>query len=144
MEGYKSEGYCIYCDDKLSQKDLSEILSPRMKFGYEYDFGSTTYLELRFIGIYNIKADKNILLLSRNEPLKIKCNICGKKPAVLICPNCVYEGNGFLCQECSEKHAEICEDYDEEYLLPVVNSPRMGVCGYTGGSIDLERDGVYK
>ena len=28
--------------------------------------------------------------------------------------------------------------------MPVVNSPRMGECGYTGGSIDLERDGVYK
>ena len=26
----------------------------------------------------------------------------------------------------------------------VVNSPRMGECGYEGGSIDLERDGVYK
>jgi hypothetical protein len=26
----------------------------------------------------------------------------------------------------------------------VVNSPRMGVCGYEGGSIDVKRDGVLK
>jgi hypothetical protein len=27
--------------------------------------------------------------------------------------------------------------------MPVVNSPRMGVCAYMGGSIDKQRDGVY-
>jgi hypothetical protein len=27
--------------------------------------------------------------------------------------------------------------------MPIVNSPRMGVCGYEGGTIDKERDGIY-
>jgi len=27
--------------------------------------------------------------------------------------------------------------------MPIVNSPRMGVCGYEGGVIDIERDGVF-
>ncbi len=35
-----------------------------------------------------------------------------------------------------------CEDFSEEMRLPVVNSPRMGICGYEGGMIDKERDGV--
>ena len=36
-----------------------------------------------------------------------------------------------------------CSDFDDYASMPVVNSPRMGVCGYEGGSIDLERD-TYK
>jgi len=34
--------------------------------------------------------------------------------------------------------------YADYAAMPVVNSPRMGVCAYEGGTIDRERDGVYK
>jgi len=34
---------------------------------------------------------------------------------------------GWLCDECAPKHK--C---GEDMLLPVVNSPRVGKCGYTG------------
>jgi hypothetical protein len=34
--------------------------------------------------------------------------------------------NPFFCDSCAEKHEH------EEMLLPVVNSPRMGVCAYDG------------
>ncbi len=34
---------------------------------------------------------------------------------------------GWLCDSCAEDHK--C---GEDMLLPVVNSPRTGVCGYTG------------
>ncbi len=37
------------------------------------------------------------------------------------------QDDDFFCDEHAEEHA--CE---EESLLPVVNSPRMGVCGYCG------------
>lgn len=36
--------------------------------------------------------------------------------------------NPFFC----ETHAKRHECYNLDMLLPVVNSPRMGVCGYTG------------
>jgi hypothetical protein len=36
--------------------------------------------------------------------------------------------NPFYCELHSEDHD--CEE--AEMLLPVVNSPRMGMCGYTG------------
>lgn len=35
---------------------------------------------------------------------------------------------------------ELWEDVPEDYLLPVVNSPRVGVCSYTGEE-DIETDG---
>jgi hypothetical protein len=36
-------------------------------------------------------------------------------------------GNPFFCAKCSEEHED-----GEEMMLPVVNSPRMGECGYDG------------
>ena len=44
----------------------------------------------------------------------------------------------------SAKHSEICDDFEDYAEMPVVNSPRMGECGYSGGEIDTERDGPYK
>ena len=55
-------------------------------------------------------------------------------------------GTCFLCNEVVNhhsitKHVEKClgndasQDHDgctEDFILPVVNSPRMGVCGYCG------------
>jgi hypothetical protein len=42
---------------------------------------------------------------------------------------CIYEKeNPFYCEEHAGDHG--CED--AEMLLPVVNSPRMGMCGYAG------------
>ena len=34
-------------------------------------------------------------------------------------------------------------DFAEYASLPVVNSPRIGVCAYEGGIIDTERDSVF-
>lgn len=36
---------------------------------------------------------------------------------------------GRLCADCADDHGEEC---DRPAFLPVVNSPRSGVCGYTG------------
>ena len=41
--------------------------------------------------------------------------------------NCIEEGAGLLCSHCAKKH-----ECGEDVQLPVVNSPRMGMCGYTG------------
>lgn len=47
-----------------------------------------------------------------------------------------------FCEKCAEKHGKKCDDFADYAGMPVVNSPRCGVCGYEGGIIDLERDGV--
>jgi hypothetical protein len=38
----------------------------------------------------------------------------------------------FFCKEHAQAHIAAEHDEDEAGLMPVVNSPRMGVCGYTG------------
>jgi len=89
---------------------------------YEYDFGSTTEILLTVVdGISRPRQREKICLLARNEPHKDVCDSCGA-PATVVNS---WEGE-FLCDECA-KNVE-----DEAALLPVVNSPRCGVCGYSG------------
>ena len=110
---------------------------------YEYDFGSSTELTITVVDEYPVKADKKIVLLSRNEPLQIMCSICKKVPATQLCSICMYEKEAEFCNTCAKKHAKKCKDFAEYAAMPVVNSPRMGVCAYNSGRIDVERDGVF-
>jgi hypothetical protein len=98
------------------------------KFNYEYDFGSTTYLNGKSFNkrVGNI-GKKAVRILARNNPLELRCVECEKK-AEIVCPFCIDMELYLYCNEHAKKHK--CAE--EEAYLPVVNSPRMGVCGYTG------------
>jgi hypothetical protein len=99
-------------------------------FEYEYDFGSTTNLELRVTGERSGCPGRSaVRLLVRNVPPASTCAVCGE-PATLVCAFCLQEAaDAFVCPKHRRQHR--CGE--EEGFLPVVNSPRMGVCGYTGG-----------
>jgi len=129
---------------ELSMKlKAKQLFSPDRKLDYEYDFGSTTDLRLTVIDEYPVKAQKPVVLLSRNEPLEWLCDMCGKERATQICSIHIYEGGeSMFCKKCAKKHAKECEDFADYAAMPIVNSPRMGVCAYDGGSIDTQRDGV--
>lgn len=94
--------------------------------GYVYDFGSSTELLIGFSDSVKARTDKPVQVVARNEPPVWPCDVCAK-PATAVCSQCGYEGKGFCCSEHAASH-----DCGDEMLLPVVNSPRMGVCGYTG------------
>jgi hypothetical protein len=114
-------------DDESMEARLSEVLSPGMKFYHEYDFGSTTHLTLKVVSQEQRRTKgKAIKVLARNEPPQIPCICCGK-PATQVCTECIDSDAGWLCETCVAGH-----ECGEEMLLPVVNSPRVGVCGYTG------------
>jgi len=110
---------------------LSRVLSVGMEFYYIYDFGDSTELRLRIIGErMGRKGKEKVRILARNDPPDIRCN-CGEK-AKWVCPICLVEmENCYFCEKCVRDHK--CS---EEMLLPVVNSPRCGVCGYEGGKYD--------
>lgn len=104
---------------------LGRVLDVGTKFFYEYDFGSTTELRLTVAGFWNLDKPKGaVQLLARNEPPPIICVQCKAQPATQICTEC---GEAWLCESCAAEHN--CE---EKMFLPVVNSPRAGVCAYTG------------
>jgi hypothetical protein len=123
---------------------IADVFVPKIKIYHDYDYGSTTRIDLKTVKNYALHLKENLILLSRNEPLKLICSICKKKPAVCLCTTCNWEEDTFFCEPCAVKHEETCEDFEDYARMPVVNSPRMGVCGYEGGSIDKERDGIYK
>lgn len=108
---------------------VEDIFIPGVELCYQYDFGSTTELSIRaldnYLGTTNVK--NRIQIITRNAQPIIPCDECSVKPATQICCECQWDGNGWLCEECSQTHG--CDD---EMFLPVVNSPRTGVCGYTG------------
>lgn len=118
-------------EQRLMSVQLGKRLQPGMKLEYEYDFGSTTALSLRVLEEQPGSLPKpKIRLLARNEPPEIRCSACGK-PATTICTECECQGDGALCKACAADH-----ECGEEMFLPIVNSPRIGVCGYCGPSVE--------
>jgi len=111
------------------KKKIKEVFEPGVTLEYMYDFGDTTVLTVKNIEIYtgSTEGNKKIQILSRNSRPQILCDECNKNQAVIICAQCQWEGEGWLCEKCAKTHE--CGD---EMFLPVENSPRAGVCGYTG------------
>lgn len=128
IDGIRFDSYPFELSDADMSHRLGEVLSADTTFRYEYDFGTTSELDLRVADVFALASPKQkIQVLARNEPPDLICQNCGEAQATQICVLCLYEENGLLCDRCAEKHH--CGD---EMWLPVVNSPRTGMCGYTG------------
>lgn len=146
MEGDEDEGEM--------DVTLDEVLSVGETFSYIYDFGSSTHLSFRVVAeregtlpAHLIGEDEEegeeeeedsedgededyadqleIIVMARNDRPALLCHLCGK-PATHVLAEADALDEAGLCAE----HAQKQENPEE--LLPVVNSPRVGVCGYTG------------
>jgi len=96
------------------------------RFSYDYDFGSTTALRGQVLGVREGSIGRTaVRLLARNDPLQWQCDTCSA-PATVVCPFCLHSGPCLFCDDHAGEHP--CAE--EDVYLPVVNSPRMGVCGY--------------
>ena len=114
-----------YGDDYSMSMKIGSFI-PGAVIEYEYDFGSTTTLFITFVQKRTRKKQKTaVRVLARNDPYDFSCEHCGK-PATQI--DTSEWPAVFYCDDCAE------ESEDEGYFLPVVNSPRMGVCGYCGNT----------
>ncbi len=106
-------------------RKLYAVLSPGDTFIHEYDYGTTTTLKLEVVGERKgIPPEEEIRVLARNYAPPIMCSRCKKLAAyvyVLAYPPKAY----------CEMHAEKHKDGDDGFL-PIVNSPRVGQCAYSG------------
>lgn len=109
---------------------LAKVLKPGMAFAHDYDFGTTTSLALKVVGEQEGAPKEKLRMMARNNPPELACAKCGRL-AEEVCSYCICDKGkkAFFCAKCARNHH--CED-DEDYFLPVVNSPRMGMCGYRG------------
>jgi len=96
---------------------------------YQYDFGSTTELSVSVVALTSREKQRGVVrLLARNTLPTLACSECGQQ-AELICCECKGSNveSPFFCVGCYEKH-----EIHEQISLPIVNSPRMGECGFCG------------
>ncbi len=121
--------FSIDRDQLRMGQQLRHALWPGLELTHQYDFGSTTELLIRVVGVYDggMPVNEPVQIIARNDPPEILCDECGEKPAAEICMECQWDGGGWLCLDCAQDH-----ECSEDFFLPVLNSPRTGVCGYTG------------
>jgi hypothetical protein len=109
---------------------LRDVAPIGAKLDYEYDFGTTSELKIKVISEREgPRTNRAVQVLARNAPPEIQCEGCKQAHAAEICVECLYSGEedqALFCEACAAEHEH------DDMLLPVVNSPRTGLCGYTG------------
>lgn len=112
--------------------EITIIFARGMPLTHIYDFGTPSETLLKEINTRHYGtalSDEPIYLMARNEPPEAFCMVCGQA-AVWLCLECLHDLDkpGTLCDQHAQVHPH--ENYGE--LRPLVNSPRVGMCGYTG------------
>ena len=123
---YNDSGY----EEKAMTVQVRKLFRPDMTIPYEYDFGTTSELLIKVVGLREGKATSPhpIALMARNSFTPPPCLICGQ-PATDLCAECLSDqqnASPVFCDEHADEHEHV------DMLMPIVNSPRTGLCGYTG------------
>jgi hypothetical protein len=113
------------------RRRTDEVLKPGMELTHTYDFGTSSETLIKSVGVREGKpvTSHPIVLLARNvmpESICIECD----QPAAWLCLECLNEEGewGTLCDEHVRTHPH--KEYGNP--IPLVNSPRMGMCAYDG------------
>ena len=113
------------------RRRVGQIFEHGAELTHIYDFGTSSETLLKSVAVRESKATTShpIALLARNSLAEASCTQCGR-PASKLCMECLYEEEepGTLCGEHAQDHPHT--DYGEP--IPLVNSPRLGMCGYEG------------
>ena len=113
------------CSTDAMNVPLSHLLSPGSTFTYDYDFGSTTSLDLKVIGETPVTPlNAPLYLIARNDRLPVPCDLCGGE-AEFTLDDPDGEIPRHYCRECL-----VSAGPDPECVDIIANSPRNGVCGY--------------
>jgi hypothetical protein len=112
-------------------RSIDQVFSSADEVMHTYDFGTSSETLAKHVSTRKGKplSSKPIFLMARNNPPTETCIECGK-PATHLCTECMYEDEtwGTLCDEHTENHPH--DNYGEP--IELINSPRIGMCGYDG------------
>ena len=110
---------------------IDRVFLPDTELTHIYDFGTESVTLIKFAAVRDGPPTTKhpIALMARNAPPDFKCMECDQ-PATHLCQECQFEDNesGLLCDAHTEGHPH--DNYGEP--MPIVNSPRLGMCGYSG------------
>jgi hypothetical protein len=134
IHGEYYESYAESSWENDMEEEVGNLFYPKLKLTYEYDFGSTTYLDIKVEGAFkSTGGEKGIRLIARNKAPKYKCCNCTQK-AEFHYVDYNEDDSGVVCSECRK---DMESKGGEIYFSELVNSPRIGVCGYDGPSDDI-------
>lgn len=112
-------------------RQSQRIFSPGVELTHIYDFGTSSETLIKLVDVRQGKplTRHPIFLMARNKMPEIACAECGQ-PATHYCVECLIENGEFtgLCDKHAAEHPH--DEYGEP--MPLVNSPRVGMCGYEG------------
>lgn len=112
-------------------KRVDKVFRPGVELTHIYDFGTSSETLIKVVEVRRGRplSSHPIFLMARNNPPEAQCMECGQ-PASSLCLECMYERDepGTLCAKHAEAHPH--QNYGEP--IPLVNSPRGGMCGYVG------------
>ncbi len=118
-------------DEISMHRRVSGIFEPGIELTHIYDFGTSSETLVKVVAVREGKAilPRPVVLMARNDQPEAYCIEC-EQPASRLCMECLYEYDtpGMLCDEHAKTHPH--DDYGEP--VPLVNSPRLGMCGYDG------------
>jgi hypothetical protein len=118
-------------DEIDMESDAADVLRPGLTFMHAYDFGTTSHTRLKVLGARSgaPTTENPIVLLARNLPPEAACIQCGER-ATRFCMECLIEKEvwGTLCDAHARRHGH--RSYGRP--IPLLNSPRLGMCGYDG------------
>jgi hypothetical protein len=113
------------------RRKISDIFQAGGELTHVYDFGTSSETVVKCVELREGKPTtaKAIALMARNIMPEYPCIEC-QKLATHLCMECLIEDqtDGTLCDEHTENHPH--DDYGDP--IPLVNSPRLGMCGYDG------------
>jgi hypothetical protein len=117
--------------DIPKNRRADEIFKQGVKLTHIYDFGTTSETVIKCISAREgfPTTPRPIAIMARNLMPECECIEC-KKPALWLCMDCLIEEDAWrtMCDEHAKTHPH------DNYGGPVrlVNSPRLGLCGYDG------------
>ena len=130
-------------------KSINAAIPPLITFHHEFDYGSTTELELEYVAVFGELVQLvsptqpwhggKIVLLARNQSQQ-SCLCCGRPAYWKFAPQYdeyedyddeLYEDEGVLCEDDLDPitFCEECAPAEGDFI-PLANSPRAGVNCY--------------
>jgi len=127
-----------YYESRSMDIAAGKVLAVDEEVTYEYDFGTTSELSIRVVDAGAYEAGprppgiESVGVYARNDPPDVPCGGCEDAPADSVCVEHLHypEEPAWFCPDCSDDH-----DCEDRLFLPVVNSPRTGLCGFTGARL---------
>ncbi len=113
---------------------IEQVFASDVEVTHIYDFGTESETLIASTDVREgIPLTENpIYLMARNKMPETVCAECGK-PSGWLCVECLIEEGEWttLCEKHVKTHPH--DNYGEP--IELVNSPRLGMCGYTGPAV---------